>query len=352
MTWFGIVWVLLGVGIEAPGSELQQEKLAVYPTAGVAFRQPSGWHEQLKDKAKSVAWWISPDSKPGKPTAAIMIECAHPKDASLDEVARGLAGNFHGVVDDHPASLGGTRALRIIATNDSQALRPVEAVATIHDGRLYLIMGGAIAGHSVKDELESIRASWTWSPIEQPFKHLAFRDKPLSLAGGAASINVPKLMHTYPTDEPDRVLDLGIHNFVRNAPDFLAYAQVAPIAQGMTFEEYKSRLSDGLQAKGVISKPFVWGTLNDMPTRVISDTIEVKTAEKPGGPKIRTFIRWALVKLDDHRVVSVNFTIPADAPGDRSTYIRLAEQIADSVRTSAAAVEPKPKEINPSGADR
>ena len=185
----------------------------------------------------------------------------------------------------------------------------------MHDGRLYLIMGGAIAGHSVKDELESIRASWTWSPIERPFKHLAFRDKPLSLAGGAASINVPKLMHTYPTAEPDRVLDLGIHNFVRNAPDFLVFAQVAPIAQGMTFEESKSRLSDGLLAQGVISKPFVWQILNDMPARVISDTIEVERAEKPGAPKKRMFVRWALVKLDDHRVVSLNFTIPADAPG-------------------------------------
>ena len=138
MTWFAIVWALLCVGPEASGSELHQEKLAVYPTAGVAFREPEGWLEQLKDKGKTVAWWISPDSKPGKPTAMIMIECGQTPAASLDEVARGLAQNFRGAVDDHPASLGGTRASRIIATNESQALRPVEAVATIHDGRLYL----------------------------------------------------------------------------------------------------------------------------------------------------------------------------------------------------------------------
>jgi hypothetical protein len=178
MTHFGIVVGLLCMGLEASSSQIPEGKLSAYPTVGVAFREPKGWPEQLKDKAKTVAWWISPDSRPGKPTAAIMVECAHTNVASLDELARGLARDFHGEVDDHPAALGGTRALRIIATNDSQALRPVEAFAAIHDGLLYLIMGGVIAEHSVKDELESIRASWTWTPIEPPFKHLEFRDKP------------------------------------------------------------------------------------------------------------------------------------------------------------------------------
>jgi hypothetical protein len=125
-----------------------------------------------------------------------------------------------------------------------------------------------------------------------------------------------------------------------------------PIAQGITFEAYKSRLSDGLQARGVISKPFVWRTLNEMSTRVISDTIEVESAEKPGGPKHISFIRWALVKLDDHRIVSLNFTIPPDAPGDRNTYIRLAEQVADSVRQSAGAVKASTKTTNPVGTGR
>ena len=92
MACFGIVWALLCLGPEASGSELHQEKLAVCPTAGVAFREPKGWLEQLKDKGKTVARWISPDSKPGKPTAMIMIECWQTPAASLDEVARGPEG--------------------------------------------------------------------------------------------------------------------------------------------------------------------------------------------------------------------------------------------------------------------
>ena len=168
---------------------------------------------------------------------------------SLDEVAQGLAKNFHGVVDDQPTTLGGTYALRVVAKNDGRTLRPVEGLAAIHDGLLYLVMGGAVAGHSVKDELEAIRASWDWTPIEPPYKHLAFRAKPFSLAAGAATINVPELMYMYKHEHEDQVLDLGLHNVRRNEPDFLAYAQVVTMAEGQFFADYRNRLSEGLCAR-------------------------------------------------------------------------------------------------------
>ena len=351
----GISWALLCLSIGSSvafASETTQGHQAYYPTSGVAFREPIGWLEQVRGKGKTIAWWISPDSEPAKPVALIMIECGQTPAGSLDEVARGLARNFQGVVDDLPTSLGGTRALRVIAKNESQSLRPVEGLATIHDGRLYLIMGGVTAGHSVKDELESIRASWAWTQIEPPSNHLKFRDKPLSLANGAATINVPALMHTYPTGEPDRVLDLGLHNVVRNAPDFLVYAQIVTTAQGQTFDEYKSRLSDGLLSQHVIKKPIAWRTLNSAPPRVISDTIEAEVPDKAGGPKRTTFIRWALVKLGDRRLVSVNFTMPPDAPGDRNTYINIVDRIVDSIQPGTGAAQPKTKGINPVSADR
>jgi hypothetical protein len=335
-------------GAEAP----PRGKLTSYPTAGVAFRQPERWREQVKDKGKTVAWWVRPDSRPGqKPSAMITVECGKPAGRSLDEVAQALAESFHGVVDNRPASLDESHALRIIAKNDSQSLRPVEALATIHDEMLYLIIGGATAGHSVTDEMESIRASWNWMKIEPPFMHLNFRDEPLPLAGGAVTINVPALMHTYPTKGPDRVLDLGLHNFARNAPDFLAYVQVVPIEQGQTFDEYKSRASDGLRARGIIKKTIEWRTLKSDPTRVVSDPIEADAPEKTGGPKRSALMRWALVKLDDRRLVSVNFTLPSDAPGDRSTYFGLADRIVESIRPTTGALRPSSRENNPVGAD-
>lgn len=333
----GILWALLCMGTEPPDAQAPRGDLAIYPTAGVAFKEPGGWIGQVSDKGKTVAWWTSPDSEPGNPAAIIRIECGRAQNASLDEVARGLARNFRGVVDDQPTSMGGTHALRITATNSSGTLRPVEALATIHDGLLYLIMGGAMAGHSVKDELESIRASWTWKPIEPPFKNLTLGDKPLTFGGGAATINVPRHMHLYPGDDPARILDLGLHNFVRNEPDFLVYAQVVPLERGVTFEGYQGQLSQGLQAQQVIKKPLEWRPLKDVPSRVISDMVEADTAQA-GDSKRTVIIRWALVKLDDRRVASVNFTLPAGAPGDRDVYTDLMERIVESIRPEADAV--------------
>jgi len=298
----------------------------------------------MRDKGKTIARWISPDSVPENPVAMIMVECGRTPARSLDEIARGLAQNFHGVVADRPTTLGGVRALRVVAKSDGRTLRPVECLATIHDGCLYLVMGGVTAGHSVADEMEAIRASWTWMPIEPPYKHLEFRDEPLSLSGGAATINVPMLMHTYPTEHPDRVLDLGLHNVLRNEPDFLAYAQIMPMAQGQTFDEFKNRLSEGLQAQYKIKGPIEWRTPGNKPPRVVSQAIEVETPDKVSGRKRMLLMRWALVKLDDRRLVSVNFTLPPEAPRGRSAYITLVDRIVDSIQPGVGADQVKEKE--------
>jgi hypothetical protein len=312
-------------------SEPAGEERTRYPTFGVAFSQPKGWIEQTRDKSKTVAWWISPDSARAKPLAIIMVECAQTPAHSLDEVARGLAENLHGVVDGAPTTLGGTRALRVVAKNDGRTVRPVEALATIHDKLLYLVMGGAVSGRSVKNELEAIRASWDWTAIEPPYKHLAFRAKPFSLAAGAATINVPALMHIYPNEHPDRVLDLGLHNVLRNESDFLAYAQVVTMAEGQSFADYRNRLSERLRAQGTIQEPIAWQTREDDPSRVVSQTIQIQVLNKAGEPR-RMLIRWALVRLDDRRIVSVNFTVPDGAPEVPGAYSTLMDRIVDSIQ--------------------
>jgi hypothetical protein len=336
-------FVILGiVASGSSGSEPRPGELARYPTFGVAFREPKGWKDQLRDKAKTVARWISPDSTPEGPVAMILVECGRTPARSLEDVADGLARSFHGAVADRPTTLGGTRALRVVAKNDGRALRPVEGLVAIHDGLLYLVMGGVTAGHSIADELEAIRASWTWMPIEEPYKHLEFRDEPLSLPGGVATINVPALMHTFPTEHPDRILDLGLHNVRRNEPDFLAYVQILTTAEDLTLDESKKRLEDGLRARSHVKGPIEWRTTGVNPPRVVSRAIEAETTEKADGRRKRLLLRWALVKLDDRRLVSVNFTLPPEAPGDRETYIALVDRIADSIRPGVGAQRVEP----------
>jgi hypothetical protein len=343
MTRIGMATVFLYLGIGASGtlaSESRPGELARYPTFGVAFREPKGWGEQMRDRPKTIAWWVSPDSTPEDPVALIRVECGHSADRSLDEVARGLAKNFQGAVEDQPTTLGGTRALRVIAKSDDRMLRPVEGLVSIHDGLLYLVMGGARGGHSVKDDVEAIRASWTWTPIEPTDKHLEFHAKPLSLSGGAATLNLPALMHTYPTEHRDRVLDLGLHNVLRNEPDFLAYAQVVTMAEGQSFDEYKDKLSETLRERCTVKGPIEWRTQGKDPARVTSSAIEVEMPDK-AGKRTQVLLRWALLKLDDRRVVSVNFTLPHAAPWSRSTFISLVDRIADSMQPGAGVRQVK-----------
>ncbi len=305
----------LGFGVSAlSASEPQPGELVRYPTFGVAFQEPKGWAEQIRDKGKTIARWIKPDSVTKRPIAMIVVEGGRTPARSLDDVARGLAKNFHGTVADRPTTLGGTRALRIVAHSDGEALRPVEGLATIHDGLLYLVMGGVTAGHSVADELEAIRTSWTWIPIEPPYKHLEFRQEPLSLFDGTATMNVPALMHTYPTKHPDGVLDLGLHNIVRNEPDFLAYVQLMPVAAGRTVDELKKGLAQGLQTKYKVKGPIEWRPSGNNALGVVSDGIEIETPDEASGRKRMVLIRWALVKIDERRLILVNFTLPPEAP--------------------------------------
>ena len=326
----------LGIGIPGPsGSEFSQDELMRFPTYGVAFKAPRRWPEAMRDKPKTIVQWISPDSVPKKPAALIMVECGHTPKESLDEVARGLAKNFGGTVSDRPTTLGGTRAMRIAATSDGPMLHPVEALATVHDGLLYLVMGGVTAGHSVAEELEVIRASWTWMPIEPIDKHLEFRGEPLSLGGGAATMNVPALMHTYPTEHPDRVLALGLHNVRRDEPEFLMYAQLEATVKGQKFDEIKNGLTTSLRLRFKVKGSIKWGGRANDPTRAVTEPFEVETPEAAGGRKRWNLMRWALVEVDDQRLVSVNFTLPQQEDHGRSTYIALVDRIVDSIQRSA-----------------
>jgi hypothetical protein len=97
-----------------------------------------------------------------KPVAVIMVECARPSVRPLDDAARDLAQNFHGVVADRPTTLGGAHALLVVAKNDVRALHPVEGLVAIHDGLFYLVMGGVLK--SFNRSLKTLSVSRTWNP--------------------------------------------------------------------------------------------------------------------------------------------------------------------------------------------
>ena len=129
---------------------------------GVTFDLPEGWLRMTPDKEKLLAWVISPGSDPRQPEAMIMVESGKTAMPELSASAANYAAMWKAKVLDEPTDLAGVPALRVRGDNPTPEMRPVEAVVAIRRGQIYLIMGGATAGHRCAKEVEAIRRSWKW----------------------------------------------------------------------------------------------------------------------------------------------------------------------------------------------
>jgi hypothetical protein len=73
----------------------------------------------------------------------------------------------------------------------------------------------------------------------------------------------------------------------------------------------------------------------------LATSVEIKTPQNVGGPRRINLMWWALVKIDDGRLVLVNFTQPIDAPPGGSTYNDLVDRIVISIRPGVGGDRPR-----------
>ena len=92
----------------------------------------------------------------------IMIEIGPPADRDLNAVANRMARDWGGSVRDDPLLLDGAPARRVTVLSRSKSLAPVEGIACIRNGKLYLIMGGVKSEMEISAEVEYVRAHWKW----------------------------------------------------------------------------------------------------------------------------------------------------------------------------------------------
>ncbi len=163
---FTLMIVVCGLGViqENKGPQWGMNTTTRFPAFGVAVDTPAGWTRGQANGATMMTQWISPDSTPNDVRAAIMIEVKNPQSMSLGLLTQRLAMLWKGQVIDEHASLDGEPAMRIAAEAPASGMKPVEGILSMHEGRVYLIMGGVTPGHSCHDQMESIRANWKWIP--------------------------------------------------------------------------------------------------------------------------------------------------------------------------------------------
>ncbi len=298
-----------------------------FPLAGVSFDPPAGVGGGDAGHEGQDGRHVHADAHDA--TSLVTVEAAKPSvGPDAHAAAASLAKGWGGTVDPAATTLGGTPAWHVsVPPPTGTALRPGTAVVGLHDGLLYLILGGATAGHPCADVVERVRASWQWQPIERPAAHLSFADQPLPAFKGAALIDVPRFAYLHSDPDPGRVLDLSLSDPQRNAPAFLAYAQLAPVRPRPTSPPSRTpcppRPSSGP----------TWRPLHLARREGADAAGHHRRRRHPRRPDGRpASVVWGLVRLDADRAVLVNFTICTDDPADVAACLAAAGRMVASVR--------------------
>jgi hypothetical protein len=161
-------WVVLAVGVMALGASGQilkpRAKGAPKPivAAGAMFSEPTGWTRVQPTKSSTIGWFVNPGATSADATRMILIDFGRPMDRDALATAQGLAKQWGGTVVNEPTTLDGAPGYRVHAENRGPGLKPVEGIVVHREGRTYLLMGGAVPGQSVAEELEHVRRGWKW----------------------------------------------------------------------------------------------------------------------------------------------------------------------------------------------
>jgi hypothetical protein len=296
-----------------------------FPMFGIAVDSPAGWQQLPPDRSEIITRWISPESRAGDVRGIIMVEMKIPDLPDGARIARALAREWGGRVTDDHDSLDGEVAWRIVAEPKTD-LQPAEGLAAIHDNRLYLIEGGVTPGHSCHDQIEVIRQSWKWIPLDAPIRHLEFRDQAGTIFNNQAAINYPAAMYVFDDEHPERRFGIGLKNFQLGRDDFTATVEFAQLPAGVTLAKAEEGIGKGIQEKFKLPEAFVWRDLNNGTTRA------GVTQVVPGPASLqKDWIMWGIVRLPENHIVLINFTIFDQDPADREIYAKTAQKIVESI---------------------
>jgi hypothetical protein len=332
-----VIWAYDAVAEDSPAVS--------HPTYGVRFERPSGWATMMEDGQKTIGVWAYPSA--ARTQKVIRIETGRPTDSSAKSTAEGLARNFGGSVAKETTLLDGETAWRVQVDDKpvQQTVHPVEALVATHNGYIYLVMGGVAGDQTCAAEIERIRSSWTWLPIEAPSTHLELRAEPVAPFGGRLTMSVPATMRTLPSDDPNRLLNLAIFDLRRYDTDFQMVVQLLDRDRNRSFDDIKAAFLQELGPKLKLKDVPKWIELKEThqekgaaPSPAIAISEVLDGAAVANGKPLK--VVFALVDLSANQTVLVNFTLAAATDEERQRYVPVINQIVASVRASQSEKPP------------
>jgi hypothetical protein len=161
-------WVVLAVAMaggaavgQAPGPKAKGTPPPI-AAAGATFSEPTGWTRVQPPRANTIGWFVNPGANSKTASRMILVDFGKPTEPDARKAAQALARQWGGTLLDKPIALDGASGYLVVAENRGPGLKPVVGIVVHRAGREYLIMGGAVPGDSVADEVEEVRRGWKW----------------------------------------------------------------------------------------------------------------------------------------------------------------------------------------------
>ncbi len=310
----------------------------------MALEAPRGLQRIPEGSAGDIARWAVVDVRNGGFNAIVMAEVQPVKGTTRDAVAT-LARSIGGTVEDRGTTLGGDDALRVRGPAGAGAdrggnLRPVEAVATVRGGYLYVVSGLAEPGADVGPAVEALRKSWKWVPIVAPSADLSFRGGAVPLCGGRITLDVPATMRPYPVNDAKTEVHLGAYNDLRGSQDFFLNVSLLPVDAAVDHETLVGRFRDALRQKTGSGEIAFRRDPKAVPPRSTSNLVKMPRLQQlaPGAVagKQEIWTRWAIVEVSPTDSVLLTMTVHNQPPKERDLYDQMFDKILGTVKTAPA----------------
>ena len=130
--------------------------------AGASFSEPSGWVRVQPTRSSTIGWFVNPGATSASAQRMIVVDFGRPTERDPRKAAAELAKQWGGTLLEKANSLDGAPGYLVVAENRGRGVKPVVGIVVHREGRAYLIMGGAVMGDSVANEVEEVRRGWKW----------------------------------------------------------------------------------------------------------------------------------------------------------------------------------------------
>ena len=127
-----------------------------------SFEVPGGWSSVTPDRDKTKAMVLLGGTNWQNAKAMIKVDVGTPAFSTAQEMASNFAKSAGGQVAPETLDFDGETATKA-TTSSTRLATPREMIIIYHrDGKVYLVMVGAVEGVDLTNAIEHVRSTWKW----------------------------------------------------------------------------------------------------------------------------------------------------------------------------------------------